>query len=138
MTDPVAIPSGTAVALGAAATLTCAQAAACLSGMPLELFVWGTAGGLVAMIYAEPKQPPLVGFTLARHAAGRLLAASLLGGGLSGLLLPWAARNVPMFSGVDQIVAAPPTTAMVIGIATAFLPDLFKAGREWIQRRAAQ
>ena len=138
MTDPVSLPSGASIAIGTAATLTCAQAAACLSGIPLELFIWGTAGGLVAMIYAEPKQPPLVGFQLARHAAGRLFSASIIGGTFSGMSLPWAAKNVALFSAIDQIDAAPTATALLIGMATAFLPDLFKGVRVWIERRASQ
>ena len=138
MADPVTLPAGASIALGTAATLTCAQAVACISGVPLELLIWGAVGGLIALIYAEPRQPPLVGLALARHAGGRLFSASALGGLSGGALLPVLARNISMFAGLDEIPLAPSLLAVVIGMGTAFLPEIFQYGRAWLQRGPRQ
>lgn len=138
MADPVTLPAGASNALGTAATLTCAQAFSCLSGVPLDLFIWGAVGGLIAFIYSEPKQPPLVGFALVKHAGGRLFSACVLGALSSGVLLPILANNVAWFEGIDKNPVAPSLVSVVVGISTALMPEVIGFCRAWLKRRSEQ
>ena len=138
MADPVTLPAGASIALGTAATLTCAQAMACISGVPLELLIWGSVGGLSALVYAEGKQPPLEGLALVKHALGRLISASALGGLSAGGLLPLLASKLSWLQGMQDNVIAPSLFAYLVGLATAFQPEIFAAIRARLAKEGGQ
>lgn len=122
MTEPIQT-AGAAVAASTAMTLASAPTLSGLLGVPLDLVVWGAVGGLIALIYSEPKQPPLSGLPLVFHAAGRLFSAAALGAALPSALLPVAAAHI---TGLESTAAgARVAAAVVVGVATAFLPDAF-------------
>lgn len=124
MTDPVALPAGAATAACAAGTLTFAQVFSCATGIPLELFVWGAIGGLIAIIYDEPRQPPLAGNALLRHVAGRLFGASIFGG-----ISPALVALAPLATGIDTSQLGASALATLAGLGTAFLPNLMRIVR---------
>lgn len=124
MPDPVAMPAGATTAACTAGTLTFAQVVACATGIPLELFVWGAIGGLIAIIYDEPRQPPLTGRALMRHVAGRIFSASVLGG-----ISPALVALAPLAAGIDTSKLSAAALATLAGIATAFLPNLMRIVR---------
>ncbi len=126
MAEPVQT-AGAAIAASTAMTLAIAPPLSAALGVPLDLIVWGAVGGLVALIYSEPKQPPLAGFSLVLHAAGRLFSAAVLGTVLPAVLLPVAAAHV---SGLET--GGHPThiaAAVAVGLATALIPDALAAVR---------
>lgn len=134
MTDPITVPAGASIAKAAAVTLACAETLYCVLGVPLELLIWGAVGGFIALIYAEPRQPPLTGVALFVHAVGRLISASVIGG-LAPALIPVIEASLEGFSKVGSTPLAPVFIAVAAGMGTAFLPEIFKLGRSMLERR---
>lgn len=137
MADPATQTAGASIALSTATTLTAAQTTAGFFGVPPDLMVWGLVGGLVALIYAEPRQPPLTGLALAFHALGRLFSAAALGGVLSGVAMPVLAANLSLLRDIDRAPLGMPAVAVLIGASTAFLPEAFKFIRSWVNKRTS-
>lgn len=128
MIEPATQTAGAAVAAGTAVTLASAPSISAALGVPLDLVVWGAVGGLIALIYSEPKQPPLAGIPLVFHAAGRLFSGAALGAVLPSAILPVIAAHISGL-GDGQQSGLRIAAAVLVGVGTALIPDAIAAAR---------
>ena len=131
------VTTAAATLAGPAAAIPAMTLASALLGVPLEPFAWALFGGIVALMNAEPRMPPLEGPRLLIYGAGRLLTATGVGGVFSGIAVPVATGYVPTISGIDHRLLQG-AAAILIGAGTAFLPDLFRATRTVLGKWGAQ
>lgn len=132
MAEPHAT-AATASLAGPAAAIPSMTVASALLGVPLEFFAWALFGGIVALMNAEPRDPPPEGRALLLYGAGRLLTATGVGGVFSGILVPVATGYVPSLASVGHPLLQG-GAATLIGAATAFLPEVFRASRLALQK----
>lgn len=134
---PTTPTAASAALVGPAAAIPTMTVASALLGVPLELFAWALFGGIVALMNAEPRDPPPEGQALLLYGAGRLLTATGVGGVFSGIAVPVASGYLPALAGVGQHLLQG-GAAIVLGACTAFLPDLFRASRRAINSIGGQ
>lgn len=137
MADPHAAAATTASLAGPAAAIPSMTMASALLGVPLELFAWALFGGIVALMNAEPRDPPPEGASLLVYGAGRLLTATGVGGVFSGIVVPVATGYLPALAGVAHHLLQG-GAAIIIGAGTAFLPEMFRASRRAIGKLGGQ
>lgn len=125
-------PTVAAVAAGGAGTMVAAKAASLVFGVPLDMLVWGTLGGLIAVLNTETV---FVGFALMRFVMARMITGCVVGGAFSGIALPALGKAFTFLAGAEQAPLAPIASAVLVGAASAFLPDAFRWFRAWWNSR---